>query len=215
MHALQCDMLTRKQQWRRTSCESLSPRTACSKIRFESTLKKQGDAVMRIQSETGLPQKKCDEDKFTRRWTFNVTSCKSTPRQRHVRFSDTNHVILVPCRQEYFRHNMQEVIWWSEDDLREAKNSAREEVNDYRNSVCCDVHTAIRHLYQPIQVIQNKTNDAVLQPNEPVYPLVANVNFLEVKPKHGYVPSKDDSPVSEESTYPEPAPIHPLAYLVY
>jgi hypothetical protein len=205
-------MLSRKQQWRRTSKEATSPRTKCSRIRFEEALGKQNETVSRTTSESGLPQKKL-VDQCVRRWTFsNLVSCKATPPKRKVRFSDTNHVILVPCRVEYFHRNMQDDIWWSECHLSEMKDSAREEVNDYRNAVHCDVHTAIRHLYQPIEVIQQKPYGTFSQPDETNCSLIANVNFLDVKPKHAYVQNET---TQECPSSPDPIPLHPLAYLVY
>lgn len=68
---------------------------------------------------------------------------------KHVSFSDTCRVVLIPCLKEYRSLGLHLDMWWDEKDYRAFKVSARQEVSKFLTSFGGDVKLIMKQLYQP------------------------------------------------------------------
>ena len=69
----------------------------------------------------------------------------SPSRGKRVEFSDTNHLTLIPSREELDK----ELLFWTRDDVRSFKQSAMTEILDYSRSRVVGIRVARAELYQP------------------------------------------------------------------
>jgi hypothetical protein len=76
---------------------------------------------------------------------FFRSSSREIPKKK-VRFSNVTNVILVPTRQDYFDHNLDKKLWWTEDDYEVFKKSAVREVSALINIYRIDAKTALARL---------------------------------------------------------------------
>ncbi len=70
----------------------------------------------------------------------------AAPKKKKVRFSNVTNVILVPTRQDYFDHNLNKKLWWTEEDYNAFKKSAVREVSALINIYRIDAKTALARL---------------------------------------------------------------------
>jgi hypothetical protein len=72
-------------------------------------------------------------------------------KMKSVMFSARVHVILIPSISEYEAAGLAPLLWWADDDYKEFKLSALQEVKDYMTShSLTDSKEAIKNLYQSI-----------------------------------------------------------------
>lgn len=76
---------------------------------------------------------------------FFRSSSREAPKKK-VRFSNVTNVILVPTRQDYFDHNLDKKLWWTENDYDVFKKSAVREVSALINIYRIDAKTALARL---------------------------------------------------------------------
>ena len=73
------------------------------------------------------------------------TEFSESPKTKRVGFSDTNHLTLIPSREELDK----DLLFWTRDDVRSFKESAVAELLAYARSRIVGVRVARAELYQP------------------------------------------------------------------
>lgn len=76
---------------------------------------------------------------------FYRAASREVPKKK-VRFSNVTNVVLVPTRQDYFDHNLDKKLWWTEEDYEVFKKSAVREVSALINIYRIDAKTALARL---------------------------------------------------------------------
>jgi hypothetical protein len=66
---------------------------------------------------------------------------------KHVQFSTTAKVVLIPCLNEYRAYELDDQLWWKEDDYLQFKLSASSEVS-HLIKLGGDIKNLIRKFYQ-------------------------------------------------------------------
>jgi hypothetical protein len=140
---------TRKQIWRRIVKESPKP---CAELdEYFDELANEFDIKSRTQSAPELHVPSAPSGIAASKKTRSVDSGLSASKHgikvpKSVNFSNTDSVVLVPTRQEYFDHKLDRVLWWKSDDYTKFKQSAVLEVSAIINIYRVDAKTALQKL---------------------------------------------------------------------
>ena len=153
---------TRRQIWRRIVKES--PRPCADIDEYFDDMTNEFDIKSRTQSAPELHIPSPPVGTASAKKTLSVDSGLSASRHgikapRTVNFSNTDCVVLVPTRQEYFDHKLDRVLWWKPDDYTKFKQSAVLEVSAIINIYRVDAKTALQKL--AIGDLEERSSDLI------------------------------------------------------
>jgi hypothetical protein len=86
---------------------------------------------------------------------FEYCTPTSKSSKKRVKFYSLVNVVLIPTRLEFHQAGLVNSLWWDAEDYVHFKQKALSEVNEYAKMKNLNLLTAIIHLYQPDEVINN------------------------------------------------------------